>query len=221
MVSVIVCVRNGEAYLEEALESIRRQTLPPDEILLVDGHSTDRTLAIAAQYPQVRCLTQAGDTLPDAYNTGVLASQGDLVAFLSHDDRWLPDKLRLQAASLQQEPELGYVTGHFRYFLQGERTPPGFRAALLEGEHPGPIFEAMLVRRQTLQQVGLLDRRYDRTAHDVDWFARAHHLQVKSRCLPQVVLEKRVHGGSTSLPESHRDLLTVLKRSLDRRRSSC
>ena len=46
-VSVILPVLNGERYLASAIESVRNQSLPPEEILVVDGNSTDRSREIA------------------------------------------------------------------------------------------------------------------------------------------------------------------------------
>ncbi|MCB0025934.1 MAG: glycosyltransferase family 2 protein, partial [Caldilinea sp.] len=46
-VSVVIAVRNGERFLAEALRSVARQTVPPCEVLVIDGHSTDDTARIA------------------------------------------------------------------------------------------------------------------------------------------------------------------------------
>ena len=96
-VSVVMAVRDGERYLAEALASVHAQTVAPLEVLLVDGGSRDATRAIAERHG-ARVLEQEGDTLADAYNTGIRAARGDVVAFLSHDDLWLPRKLELQLA---------------------------------------------------------------------------------------------------------------------------
>ena len=93
-VSVVMAVRDGERYLAEALASVDAQTVAPLEVLLVDGGSRDATRAIAEGHG-ARVLEQEGDTLADAFNTGIRAARGDAIAFLSHDDVWLPRKLEL------------------------------------------------------------------------------------------------------------------------------
>lgn len=71
LVSVVMCVKNGARYLAQAMDSVVAQDYRRVEILLVDGGSTDQTLDIAAGYPLCRSIAQRGDTLPDAYNTGI------------------------------------------------------------------------------------------------------------------------------------------------------
>ena len=130
-VSVVMAVRDGERYLAEALASVRAQTVAPLEVLLVDGGSTDATRAIAERHG-ARVIDQGGDTLADAYNTGIRAARGDAVAFLSHDDLWMPRKLELQLAALADAEA---CVCHAEFFLDGE-PPPGFRPELLDGRGP-------------------------------------------------------------------------------------
>ena len=109
-VSVITVVKNGERYLAEALQSILNQTLPPCEIILVDGQSTDRTAEIARSFAGLRYLCQQDQGLANARNLGIAAAQGELVAFLDHDDLWPPEKLDTQVRYMLERPELGYTT---------------------------------------------------------------------------------------------------------------
>ena len=52
-VSVIMAVRNGDRYLAEAIDSVLNSTLPPLEIIVIDGHSDDRTAQIAKSFSAV------------------------------------------------------------------------------------------------------------------------------------------------------------------------
>ena len=70
------------------------------EILLIAGHSTDATRRIACGFPKVQYFLQGGDGIPDAYNQGVNLAKGELVAFLSSDDLWTPEKLEVQVRYL-------------------------------------------------------------------------------------------------------------------------
>jgi glycosyltransferase involved in cell wall biosynthesis len=54
LVSVIIAVKNGERFLADAIESVLVQDYPDYEIIVVDGHSVDRTADIATSYPLVR-----------------------------------------------------------------------------------------------------------------------------------------------------------------------
>jgi glycosyltransferase involved in cell wall biosynthesis len=189
-VSVVMAVRDGERHLDEALASIRAQTVAPLEVLLVDGGSTDATRAIAAR-AGVRVLDQDGDTLADAYNTGIAAARGEAVAFLSHDDVWLPRKLERQLATGAEA-----CVCHAEFFLDGP-PPPGFRRELLDGPRPVRVMEALLARRELFDAVGAL-RADVSPADDVDWFARVQDAGHEVAVVPEVLLRKRVHAGSTA-----------------------
>ena len=59
---------------------------------------------LAAAAPDVRLVDQRGPALADAYNTGIAEAQGTHVAFLAHDDMWLPSKVEVQLARLAAQP---------------------------------------------------------------------------------------------------------------------
>lgn len=217
-VSVVMAVRDGERYLDEALASVRAQTVAPFEVLLVDGGSRDGTRAIAAR-AGARVLDQEGDTLADAYNTGIAAARGEVVAFLSHDDVWLPRKLELQLARLGS---VDACVCHAEFFLEpGSEPPPGFRPELLGVPRPVRIMEALAARRSLFERVGGL-RPAVSPADDVDWFARAQDLGHPIALLPETLLRKRVHAGSTAhtSPTAPAALVRLLRDSVKRKRAA-
>jgi glycosyltransferase involved in cell wall biosynthesis len=219
-VSVVLAVRNGERYLAAAIASVLEQTYVPHEILVVDGRSHDRTAEIARSFPAVRCLPQSDLGVANAYNLGIAAATGALVAFLSHDDLWTPDKLQVQVAYMEEHPDVHYTTARVRFFLEpGCAVPPGFRPELLEGDHVGCIMETLVARRPVFDVVGTFDPTLA-TAEDVDWFARAKDVGVPTAVLPQVLLRKRIHDTNLSIttPTNDRNLLHALQRSIARKR---
>ncbi len=220
LVSAVLIVRNGERFLDRALESVRAQSYRPVEIIVVDGGSTDSTVALARARDHVRLVCQRGTGVAEAYNTGIQAALGEFLAFLSYDDLWVPEKLALQVAFLQAHPEVRFTVGMLRYFLEpGCQLPRGMRPELLEGEHVGRVMETLVARRTLFEEVGGFDPAL-RIANDVDWFARVQDLGVPAAVLPQVLLHKRVHDANTSSNEvvNTAELLTVLGRSVARRR---
>lgn len=217
-VSVVIPVKNGERFLADALDSVVAQTRPPEEIIVVDGDSSDRSAEIASGYQQVRCIEQSGDGLAQAWNQGIEESTGSLVAFLDSDDRWLPRKLELQAALLSSEPGAAAAVGRVRFFLEpGTPPPPGFQPKLLNGDHAGLMPGALMVRRSTLEELGTFDTGYE-TASDLDWFARFKDAGLKFAEVDEVVLEKRAHDSNLSYfsesvgPEIVRALRQSIKR---------
>ena len=219
-VTVIVAVRNGERFLAEALGSIVGGEVVPDEILVVDGGSTDATRRIAESFALVKVLAQAGRGIAGAYNQGVRAAQHDLIAFLSHDDRWDSRKLALQILHLDANPACDAVVSKVRHFLEPGETPPsGFRSKLLEEDRPGFIVETLLARRRAFERVGVFDPSFT-VAEDVDWFARARDAGLCIDVLPEVLVHKRVHAANTSLnaPENDHQLLRAARAAVKRKR---
>src|SRR5271157_2280376 len=88
-VSVIVPVMNQEKKIEQCIVAILSQTLKPYEVIIVDGHSTDRTVEIAKRYP-VRIIFENYGTIGGARQVGVESTQGDYVAFTDSD--CMPEK---------------------------------------------------------------------------------------------------------------------------------
>ncbi|HML74100.1 MAG TPA: glycosyltransferase family A protein [Anaerohalosphaeraceae bacterium] len=114
-ISVVIAAYNAAATIERAVRSVLAQTRRADEILVVDDGSRDDTAQIAGQISKsVLVVRQANTGSSVARNTGIEAASGDWIAFLDADDEWLPDKLRLQEAFLDANPEL--VWGYSNFF---------------------------------------------------------------------------------------------------------
>jgi glycosyltransferase involved in cell wall biosynthesis len=220
-ISVIVAVKNGERYLGRCLQSIENQSHPFDEIILVDGRSNDRTVEIARTFPKVTIVNQTGHGIADAYNCGISAATGDLIAFLSHDDEWTSDALAVRLRYLEDHPETAFVRALAQSRLEpGHTPPPGFRLELLDGPHGGAM-ETLLARREVFTTVGLFDTRFS-SAEDLDWFARAKDLGVTSATVERSIVHKSVHDSNLSLtdPGGSRAMLTLLRESIRRKRQS-
>ena len=101
-VSAVIPVHNGEAYVADAIDSVLAQTHTAIECVVIDDGSTDATRdAVAAFGDAVTYVRQAHSGVSAARNRGTALAQGELVAFLDHDDTWLPDKLALQVEAMQ------------------------------------------------------------------------------------------------------------------------
>jgi glycosyltransferase involved in cell wall biosynthesis len=120
LVSVIIPVYNGTNYLREAIESVLAQTYTNYEILVVDDGSTDATWDIIQSYgARVRGIHKENGGVASALNRGIREAKGDYIAWLSHDDIWLPRKLESQVAFVCQFPQLQGCYTNFVY-IDGE-----------------------------------------------------------------------------------------------------
>ncbi len=109
-VSVVIPAYNAARFLPEAIESVRRQTRPVHQIIVVDDGSTDDTKQVVAGLGQdVTYVHQANAGVSSARNRGIQEATGDIVAFLDADDRWLPEKSEKQLAVFERNPQVGLV----------------------------------------------------------------------------------------------------------------
>ena len=113
--SVAMCTYNGEKYIEEQLRSIINQTLPPDEIVILDDVSSDATVDIAKEI-----LAKSGiqhKVMVNDKNCGVLISfekcilscSGDVIFTADQDDVWDKAKIRLFMDEYEKDPKCVFV----------------------------------------------------------------------------------------------------------------
>jgi glycosyltransferase involved in cell wall biosynthesis len=223
LISCIVPVFNGERYLNEALDSIFAQSYRRLEIIVVDGGSTDGTMAVVAGYrDRLRYATQPNCGPAVARNLGLSAARGEFVAFLDQDDIWEQRKLEKQMARFAARREIDLSIGHVKLFwvagMQDE-------AARLQNHRrgqvvPGYTTGTLLARRALFDQVGLFDASLwfgDAT----DWFLRAAERRIVMELLPDVLLYHRMHKTNLTrrrIGDSRDEYLQIIKRSLDSRR---
>jgi glycosyltransferase involved in cell wall biosynthesis len=119
MVSVVVLTCNSAAFIGETLQTVTSQTLSPAEIIIVDGGSTDETLAIAAEF-NVRIAPQQSHNISNGRNIGINAAISDWVAFLDHDDLWEPTKLEKQVEAIRRFPDIRMVLTDYLTFNDHE-----------------------------------------------------------------------------------------------------
>jgi glycosyltransferase involved in cell wall biosynthesis len=110
LVSVIVPVYNGAAFLKVAIDSVLQQTYSAVECIVVDDGSTDETPLIIESFgSRVRSERQPNQGFAHARNNGARMARGRFLSFLDHDDCWRPTKLQRQVDRFKQRPEVAVV----------------------------------------------------------------------------------------------------------------
>ena len=217
-VSVIIPSYNCEPFLAEAIESVFAQTYRPKEVIVVDDGSTDQTAAIARSYKEVQYIYQANQGPAIARNNGIATARGDFIAFIDHDDMWLPNKLEVQIEYLLEHPYVGLSICRVENFLDRRFSlPPAAKTIALMKEQIN--LNTLVVRRGVIDRVGSFDPTY-LIGHDLDWIVRAKDLGVEMTILPHVLLRRRIHATNLSYDAKTRrmDVMRLLKASFDRRR---
>jgi len=114
--SVVIPAYNSAATLARAIDSVRAQSWPPHEIIVVDDGSEDDTADVAQRYGDgVKLIRQANDGVSSARNAGGRAATGDWLAFLDADDWYMPDRLRLHGEWIEADAALDFLTGDYEY----------------------------------------------------------------------------------------------------------
>ncbi len=113
-ISAVIPTHNCASVIRATLDSVMHQTIPPDEILVLDDGSTDQTVSILGSYrPRVTIVPQKNQGVASARNALCERAQGDLVAFLDHDDLWHPGYLEVQRRLFREHPDaVAFFTGH-------------------------------------------------------------------------------------------------------------
>ena len=219
-VSVIIIVLNGEAYIEEAVQSVQQQTHQDWELLIVDDGSSDGTLSIARRFREsddrIRLLQHRNSVtlgMSKTRNLGLGEAAGEYVAFLDADDAWLPNKVAEQIALLESHPSAAMVYGRtiiwnawsggqdFFYDLGVTPNrlyePPKLFFQLLENQYQTPTTCNAMVQRQAALEVGGFDDRFLGMFEDQVFFAKMlalHPVYVSNRTWAKY----RQHENSSS-----------------------
>jgi glycosyltransferase involved in cell wall biosynthesis len=200
-VSYILAVYNGRQYLAEAINSIRAQSRPVDEIIVVDDGSTDDTAEVAERFGMpVRCVRQRNAGQSAARNHGVRLSRGDMLAFLDCDDLIHPRKVERQLHRFTQVPELMLIDAYAQNFWSpdipdDQRQLIGWEA-LTHSDTPWAEFIATwLFRRETWQRVGEFDENRQ-FAEDSDWRDRARFSGMPLETMRAVLARRRLHQNN-------------------------
>jgi len=114
-ISVVIPAFNASAYLKATIMSIRAQSIPVAEIIVINDGSTDNTGAIAKEAGVV-VIDQENAGLPATRNRGIHAASQPWIALADADDLWEPDKIERQWRSLQLVPEAAFSFSDFSQF---------------------------------------------------------------------------------------------------------
>jgi len=143
LVSVILPVYQGEAFIARAVASVLGQSHGSLELIVVDDGSTDGTLERLREIedPRLKVLPVDNGGVARARNLGMAKSRGEYLAFLDADDLWHPDYLRKVLATAQRSGEPSCLVYSWYYAVDD-------RERLVNLSHPytvsGIIFEAVL-----------------------------------------------------------------------------
>ncbi|MCX5863535.1 MAG: glycosyltransferase, partial [Deltaproteobacteria bacterium] len=179
-VSIIIPTYNRAGFLAQAIDSVLSQTYSNFELIVVDDGSTDETPARLASYGKALiCLRQENRGPAAARNAGIRAARHPLLAFLDSDDQFARNKLALQTAAMEAQPDLLISHTQETWFRNGQHLNQK-RHHTKEG---GDIFarnlalcmvgmSTVMVRQELFARVGLFDESFP-CCEDYEFWLRA------------------------------------------------
>jgi glycosyltransferase involved in cell wall biosynthesis len=208
-ISVAICLHDSSRYLGETLESVLAQTYQDFEVLLVDDGSTDGCADAAEDRfrdPRLRILRRPHRGLGQARGVAVAHARGEYVAFLDHDDVWLPHKLERQVEIAQRQPDLGLIFADCLFIDAGGRVlgrlsgrydfasidlTQGYRELLFRGCFID--LSTVLARADSLRKAGNFNPRYS-YVEDYDMWLRVARKH-KMLYVAEPLAKRRIHDG--------------------------
>ena len=209
-VSIIIPVYKGERYIADAIQSVLEQSYQHYEMIIVNDGSPDNSRNKIEPYlhlPKLKYLEQENKGVSAARNLAIRHASGELVAFLDHDDLWLPDKLQTQVTYWRQHPEVGLVHSNYRNIATDGSPLPDMRSPRWPTDVEGDCFKELFIRNRiamvttivsmkALEQVGAFNESI-RGAEDYElWLRIAHAFPVGY--VPEVLALYRVHDTNAS-----------------------
>jgi glycosyltransferase involved in cell wall biosynthesis len=207
LVSVVMPVHNPGRFLDAAILSIRTQSLPDLELVLVDDGSTDGSDQVlrhhAAADSRLSIISLPHGGVATALNCGLAAARADLVARMDADDEAKADRLERQVAALRARPEIA-VLGSGMEAIDGEgrvtgrfvptADPAEIREGLLRANHMA--HPTVMMRRHVVLAAGGYRPAFT-ASEDYDlWLRLSEHHDLSN--LPELLLRYRCHDGQVS-----------------------
>jgi glycosyltransferase involved in cell wall biosynthesis len=214
-ISIITAVFNRHETVQEALESVARQTHGDVEHVVVDGASNDGTLEVLERLRnQIEVLVSEKDAgIYDALNKGIGLASGEVVGFLHADDLFADDRVISRIAAAFTDTSVDAVYGDLVYVSKNDtnRVIRYWRAGTFSRRRlswgwmpPHPTF---YVRRSVYQRLGAFDTRH-RIAADYDCMLRfLGRGGIVPKYIPEVLVKMRVGGAS------NRSIANILRKS--------
>ena len=162
-ISVVIPFYHAEAFFDETYQSIKQQTIQPQEIIVVNDGCGAKALEFLSQYTDIKIIDFTENKgVSTARNEGAKAATSDLIAFLDADDIWLPNKLETQLTFLEEYPHFSAChTGVTTFNDKGDistfvNKPFDLTIVdLLESMQVTP--PSLLIKKSTLEYVNYFD----------------------------------------------------------------
>ena len=149
-VSVVMSTYNGAAYLRDQLESLKRQTRQPDEVIILDDCSTDDTEQLIRKFIEKNHLDNwvferniHNQGWQMNFVNGIIKSTGEIIFTCDQDDIWIENKIERMLSILEKNPEILLLAGDYKILEEdtaGKIEKKRFDEKFFYVQRPGCVF---------------------------------------------------------------------------------
>jgi glycosyltransferase involved in cell wall biosynthesis len=222
LVSIVTPSFNQGRYIEETIQSVLDQDYPSVEYLVLDGGSTDDTLAILRRYDErLRWVSEKDRGQADAINKGFHMATGEILGWLNSDDTYLPGTIRKVVEYFQLHPDVGMVYGEGYHIDAVGRIIERYYTEPFSFKRLAEICflcqPTVFLRAEVIRTIGPLDI----TLHyclDYDYWMRVAK-RFRIGYLGEYLANSRLHGETKTLSQRvsfHQEILQTVKKHFGR-----
>jgi glycosyltransferase involved in cell wall biosynthesis len=206
LVSVVLPVYNGAAYLAESIQSILKQTYVNFELIIINDGSTDNSSEIIASFddPRIRLYSQSNLGLPAALNKAIVLATSRYIARQDADDISLPSRLERQIEFLDNNPDCGIV-GTWAEIIAGSRDTGRYHKHPIGNEllkfnllfDSYFVHSSVMLTKSVFDKVGRYATEISRQPEDYELWSRiVRDGQFKVGNIPEIHIKYREVAGS-------------------------
>ena len=172
LISIITVVLNNEKYLQESIDSLKKQQYKNFEFIIIDGGSSDKTLEIIKKnenFIDYWC-SKKDNGIYDAFNLGMKLSRGDYIGFLNSDDCYTGEALLILKKYILKYPEKDFIFGSVKKhwgILHGYKPYKIHWSWGFYSSHSTGFF----IKKNSAKKIGLYNLKY-KYSSDYDYFYR-------------------------------------------------
>jgi len=207
LVSIVIPTYNQAHFLAEALESVRAQTYPHWEAIVVNNYSQDNTIEVVERFddPRIHLVNfRNNEVIAASRNVGIRQAKGEYIAFLDSDDLWEPVKIERCVKRMGQGFDLvchgimeRWEDGRAQNTIQGTERRARYKSLLYDGNCFAT--SATVARKKILIQVNGFDENPAYiTAEDYDLWLRIAKIFERVSFIHEQLGTNRIHGSNAS-----------------------